>query len=134
MWNEIRITPALDGKSLKAEASIKGAGLAWGGGSTPALTHDLVLFTDNQTTVHLVALDAQTGEKVADATGYLYGCWQLTDDGNWRYEILDFDTGETAYSYVVSDDTEYNNMAGGVIASPDGNGLYVLNVPEDKMW
>lgn len=42
-----------------------GGGLAWGGGSTPTLTEDLVLFTDNQDPVNLLALDIRTGETVA---------------------------------------------------------------------
>ena len=42
-----------------------GGGLAWGGGCSPTLTPDLVLFTDNQETVNLLALDMKTGEVVA---------------------------------------------------------------------
>ena len=42
-----------------------GGGLAWGGGCSPSLTPDLVLFTDNQEIVNLIALDMKTGEKVA---------------------------------------------------------------------
>ena len=44
-----------------------GGGLAWGGGCSPTLTPDLVLFTDNQDTVNLLALDMKTGEVVASA-------------------------------------------------------------------
>ena len=42
-----------------------GGGLAWGGGCSPTLTPNLVLFTDNQDTVNLLALDMKTGEIVA---------------------------------------------------------------------
>ena len=42
-----------------------GGGLAWGGGCSPTLTPDLVLFTDNQEIVNLLALDMKTGEVVA---------------------------------------------------------------------
>ena len=42
-----------------------GGGLAWGGGCSPTLTPELVLFTDNQEIVNLIALDMKTGEKVA---------------------------------------------------------------------
>lgn len=42
-----------------------GGGLAYGGGSTPTLTQELVLFTDNLDPVNLLALSAQTGEIVA---------------------------------------------------------------------
>ena len=44
-----------------------GGGLAWGGGCSPTLTPDLVLFTDNQDIVNLLALDMKTGEVVASA-------------------------------------------------------------------
>ena len=42
-----------------------GGGLAWGGGCSPTLTPNLVLFTDNQDPVNLLALDMKTGEVVA---------------------------------------------------------------------
>ena len=45
--------------------AITGGGLAWGGGCSPSLTPDLVMFTDNQNPVNLIALDMKTGEKVA---------------------------------------------------------------------
>lgn len=50
------------GKSAKPEKGITGAGLAWGGGSSPTLTNDMVLFTDNRDIVNLIALDIKTGE------------------------------------------------------------------------
>ena len=42
-----------------------GGGLAWGGGCSPSLTPDLVMFTDNADPVRLLALDMKTGEIVA---------------------------------------------------------------------
>ncbi len=45
--------------------AITGGGLAWGSGCSPSLTPDLVMFTDNQNPVNLIALDMKTGEKVA---------------------------------------------------------------------
>ena len=42
-----------------------GGGLAWGGGCSPSLTKDLVMFTDNQNPVNLLAVDMKTGETVA---------------------------------------------------------------------
>ena len=42
-----------------------GGGLAWGGGCSPTLTPNLVLFTDNQDPVNLLALDMKTGKVVA---------------------------------------------------------------------
>lgn len=53
------------GKSAAPEKGITGAGLAWGGGSSPTLTNDLVLFTDNQDIVNLIALDVKTGVQLA---------------------------------------------------------------------
>ena len=45
--------------------STTGGGLAWGSGCSPSLTKDLVMFTDNQNPVNLIALDMKTGETVA---------------------------------------------------------------------
>ena len=42
-----------------------GGGLAWGGGCSPSLTTELVMFTDNADPVKLLALDMKTGEIVA---------------------------------------------------------------------
>lgn len=42
-----------------------GGGLAWGGGCSPSLTPDLVMFTDNAAPVKLLALDIKTGAVVA---------------------------------------------------------------------
>lgn len=44
-----------------------GGGLAWGSGCSPSLTPDLVIFTDNQSPVNLLAIDMKTGEVVASA-------------------------------------------------------------------
>ena len=44
-----------------------GGGLAWGSGCSPSLTPDLVIFTDNQSPVNLLAVDMKTGEVVASA-------------------------------------------------------------------
>lgn len=52
------------GKEAVPETGITGAGLAWGGGSSPTLTNDLVLFTDNQDVINLIAVDIETGETV----------------------------------------------------------------------
>ena len=42
-----------------------GGGLAWGGGCSPSLTPELVMFTDNADPVKLLALDMKTGKIVA---------------------------------------------------------------------
>lgn len=52
-------------KDSKEGDETTGGGLAWGGGCSPSLTKNLVMFTDNQETVNLIALDIKTGEKVA---------------------------------------------------------------------
>ena len=52
-------------KESKEGDETTGGGLAWGGGCSPSLTKDLVMFTDNQETVNLLALDMKTGEVVA---------------------------------------------------------------------
>ncbi len=50
------------GKGARPDKGITGAGLAWGGGSSPTLTDEMVLFTDNQDVVNLIALDIKTGK------------------------------------------------------------------------
>ena len=52
-------------KDSKEGDETTGGGLAWGSGCSPSLSPDLVMFTDNQNPVNLVALDMKTGEKVA---------------------------------------------------------------------
>ena len=53
-------------KESKEGDETTGGGLAWGSGCSPSLTKDLVMFTDNQETVNLLALDMKTGEVVAN--------------------------------------------------------------------
>ncbi len=52
-------------KESKEGDETTGGGLAWGGGCSPSLTKDLVMFTDNQNPVNLIAVDMKTGEQVA---------------------------------------------------------------------
>lgn len=52
-------------KESKEGDETTGGGLAWGGGCSPSLTKDLVMFTDNQDPVNLIAMDMKTGEQVA---------------------------------------------------------------------
>ena len=52
-------------KVSREDDKTTGGGLAWGGGCSPTLTPELVLFTDNQEIVNLIALDMKTGEVVA---------------------------------------------------------------------
>lgn len=220
-------------KESKEGDETTGGGLAWGGGCSPSLTKDLVMFTDNQDPVNLIAVDMKTGEQVArmpvidelpegtqvsvensaivyddgegtvstivcnwfgagsaklgeadndssiqsyeniydvgwlrqgnkmiapgiervdtvktedgyemksiwcrsdlsdtsmmklsTATGYIYGYVQDMETGMWQYIMLDFETGETAFTMDVSDKPGYNNMAIGMYAGNSGNALY----------
>ena len=52
-------------KESKEGDETTGGGLAWGGGCSPSLTNNLVMFTDNQDPVNLIAVDMKTGEQVA---------------------------------------------------------------------
>ena len=56
---------SIGAKESKEGDETTGGGLAWGSGCSPSLTKDLVMFTDNQDPVNLIALDMKTGEKVA---------------------------------------------------------------------
>ena len=220
-------------KESKEGDETTGGGLAWGGGCSPSLTKDLVMFTDNQAPVNLIAVDMKTGEQVASmpvidelpegtqvsvensaivyddgegtvstivcnwfgagsaklgeadndssiqsyeniydvgwlrqgnkmiapgiervdtvktedgyemksiwcrsdlsdtsmmklstATGYIYGYVQDMETGMWQYIMLDFETGETAFTMDISDKPGYNNMAIGMYAGNSGNALY----------
>ena len=220
-------------KESKEGDETTGGGLAWGGGCSPSLTKDLVMFTDNQDPVNLIAVDMKTGEQVASmpvidelpegtqvsvensaivyddgegtvstivcnwfgagsaklgeadndssiqsyeniydvgwlrqgnkmiapgiervdtvktedgyemksiwcrsdlsdtsmmklstATGYIYGYVQDMETRMWQYIMLDFETGETAFTMDISDKPGYNNMAIGMYAGNSGNALY----------
>ena len=52
-------------KESKEGDATTGGGLAWGSGCSPSLTDNLVMFTDNQNPVNLLAVDMKTGETVA---------------------------------------------------------------------
>lgn len=49
----------------EADSGYTGGGLAWGSGTSPTLTNDLVIFTDNLDPVNLIALSSETGEVAA---------------------------------------------------------------------
>ena len=76
-----------------------GGGLAWGGGCSPTLTPNLVLFTDNQDPVNLLALDMKTGEVVANTP--------VLDDLPEGYQVavensaIVYDDGEGTVSTIV---------------------------------
>ncbi len=62
--------------------------------------------------------------KLSTATGYLYGYAQDMETSMWQYVILDYETGETVYTYDVSSLAGYNNMAVGMFSNPETNALY----------
>ena len=68
-----------------------GGGLAWGGGCSPSLTPELVMFTDNADPVKLLALDMKTGEIVASLP--------VLDDLPGGYQMVE-------NSAIVYDDSE----------------------------
>ena len=76
-----------------------GGGLAWGGGCSPTLTPNLVMFTDNADPVNLLALDMKTGEVVAKMP--------VLDDLPDGYQVaiensaIVYDDGEGTVSTIV---------------------------------
>ena len=76
-----------------------GGGLAWGGGCSPTLTPNLVLFTDNADPVKLLALDMKTGDVVASMP--------VLDDLPDGYQVavensaIVYDNGEGSVSTIV---------------------------------
>ena len=76
-----------------------GGGLAWGGGCSPTLTPNLVMFTDNAEPVNLLALDIKTGEVVAKTP--------VLDDLPDGYQVaiensaIVYDDGEGTVSTIV---------------------------------
>ena len=76
-----------------------GGGLAWGGGCSPSLTKDLVMFTDNQNPVNLLAVDLKTGETVAS----LPVIDELPEDSQVSVEnsAIVYDNGEGTVSTIV---------------------------------
>ena len=76
-----------------------GGGLAWGGGCSPSLTKDLVMFTDNQNPVNLLAVDMKTGETVAS----IPVIDELPEDSQVSVEnsAIVYDNGEGTVSTIV---------------------------------
>ena len=76
-----------------------GGGLAWGGGCSPSLTKDLVMFTDNQNPVNLLAVDMKTGETV----GSLPVIDELPEDSQVSVEnsAIVYDNGAGTVSTIV---------------------------------
>ncbi len=86
-------------KDSKEGDETTGGGLAWGGGCSPSLTRNLVMFTDNQDPVNLLALDMKTGEKVAS----MPVIDELPEDMQVSVEnsAIVYDNGEGTVSTIV---------------------------------
>ena len=86
-------------KESKEGDATTGGGLAWGGGCSPSLTDDLVMFTDNQNPVNLLAVDMKTGETVAS----LPVIDELPEDTQVSVEnsAIVYDNGEGTVSTIV---------------------------------
>ena len=86
-------------KDSKEGDKTTGGGLAWGSGCSPSLTRDLVMFTDNQDPVNLMALDMKTGE-VADTSPVLDELPEGTQVSVENSAIV-YDNGEGTVSTIV---------------------------------
>ena len=86
-------------KESKEGDATTGGGLAWGSGCSPSLTDDLVMFTDNQNPVNLLAVDMKTGETVAS----LPVIDELPEDTQVSVEnsAIVYDNGEGTVSTIV---------------------------------
>ena len=86
-------------KESKEGDATTGGGLAWGSGCSPSLTDDLVMFTDNQNPVNLLAVDMKTGETVAS----LPVIDELSEDTQISVEnsAIVYDNGEGTVSTIV---------------------------------
>ena len=102
--NGVEIVWCTPYKSIGAKVSgendkTTGGGLAWGGGCSPSLTPNLVMFTDNQDPVNLLALDMKTGTIVAECP--------VLDDLPDGYQVavensaIVYDDGEGTVSTIV---------------------------------
>ena len=102
--NGVEIVWCTPYKSVGAKVSgendkTTGGGLAWGGGCSPSLTPNLVMFTDNQDPVNLLALDMKTGTIVAECP--------VLDDLPDGYQVavensaIVYDDGEGTVSTIV---------------------------------
>ena len=102
--NGVEIVWCTPYKSVGAKVSgendkTTGGGLAWGGGCSPSLTPNLVMFTDNRDPVNLLALDMKTGTIVAECP--------VLDDLPDGYQVavensaIVYDDGEGTVSTIV---------------------------------
>lgn len=93
-----------------------GGVLAWGGGCSPSLTPNLVLFTDNQDPVNLLALDMKTGEIVASSPvlDKLPEGYQVAVENS----AIVYDDGEGTVSTIVCNWFGAGNVG---LANPDSD-------------
>lgn len=69
-----------DGRKISEDDGTEdgsGAGLAWGSGTSPTATDELVVFADNQTVIELYAVDIYTGEVVLQTPVMDFG-WEIS--------------------------------------------------------
>ena len=105
------------GAKVSAEGDkTTGGGLAWGGCCSPSLAPDLVMFTDNQDPVNLMALDMKTGEVAASLP--------VLDDLPEGYQVavensaIVYDDSEGTVSTIVCNWFGAGNAA---LADPDSD-------------
>ncbi len=103
-------------KTATEGSEYTGIGLAYGSGTTPTLTKDLVLFTDNQDPINLLSLSAETGEVVAS----IPVLDQLDDDVPVSVEnsILVYSGGDERVSVIVCNWFGAGNAA---LSEPDAD-------------
>lgn len=99
-----------------SDSGYSGGGLSYGSGTTPTLTKDLVLFTDNLDPVNLIAVSVRSGEVAAKAPVFS----DLGPDVPVAVEnsILVYDSGSGTTSVVLANWFGAGNAG---LASPDSD-------------
>lgn len=111
-------------------AATTGGGLSWGGGSTPTLTRDLLLFTDNLDPINLIAVDMKTGQRVV--TYPILD--ELPEDMPVSVEnsIIGYDNGEGTVSVLVCN---WFGAGNAHLADPDSDSsVQSYDVLYDSNW
>jgi len=97
-------------------SNVTGIGLAWGGGSTPTLTNDLVLFTDNCSPINLIAISLKSGQIVAQMP--ILDSLPETEQVSVENSILVYSSSEDKASVVICNWFGAGNSA---LDSPDAD-------------
>lgn len=103
-------------KDSGKEDETTGGGLAWGSGCSPSLTRNLVMFTDNQNPVNLLALDMKTGEMASShpVIDELPDGMQVSVENS----AIVYDNGEDAVSTIVCN---WFGAGSASLSSPDSD-------------